>query len=74
MKLTALAAEDDDNVVRALAALTELRREADLREAVLVRQARAQSLTWAEIATLLGVSRQAVHKRYGGSRRERRSA
>ncbi|WP_193609271.1 hypothetical protein [Nocardioides lijunqiniae] len=74
MKITAIAAEDDDDVVRALAAVAELRRQVDQREEVLVRRARTQSLTWAEIATLLGVSRQAVHQRYGGSRRERRRA
>ncbi|UFU08457.1 hypothetical protein LQF10_18425 [Ruania halotolerans] len=74
MSALALATDDDGDLYRALDALVRLRREADRREAVLVRRARAQGLTWAEIATLLGVSKQAVHKKYGGSRIEKRPA
>ncbi|WBU36844.1 AsnC family protein [Homoserinibacter sp. YIM 151385] len=51
-----------------LAELRELRaRQQELlrQEAALVRQARAQGCGWQMIATALGVSRQAVHKRYG---------
>ncbi|XNQ43153.1 ECF-type sigma factor [Georgenia phoenicis] len=72
MSALALSADDDGDVVTALHALAELRRQADRREALLVRRARASGLTWAEIAVLLGVSKQAVHKRYGGPRREAR--
>ncbi|MBC2934633.1 sigma factor-like helix-turn-helix DNA-binding protein [Nocardioides sp. zg-1228] len=36
-------------------------------EAVAVRRARVQGFTWAEIGTLLGVSKQAMHKKYGRS-------
>ncbi|MBK5249124.1 MAG: helix-turn-helix domain-containing protein [Actinomycetales bacterium] len=72
MRALAQAADDDGDIVASLDALVRLRREADRREAILVRRARAQGLTWAEIAFLLGVSRQAVHKKYGGSRFERR--
>nr|WP_139177885.1 helix-turn-helix domain-containing protein [Ruania alba] len=73
MSALAQAADDDGDLYRGLDALVRLRQEADRREAVLVRRARAQGLTWAEIATLLGVSKQAVHKKYGGSRFEKRS-
>ncbi|GAA1409922.1 hypothetical protein GCM10009600_29340 [Oerskovia paurometabola] len=61
-------AADDDDPLRALAALRELRSEADRREALVVRRARSRGVSWAAIATILGVSRQAVHKKYGGSR------
>lgn len=73
MSALAQSVDDDGDVVAALHALSELRRQTDRREALLVRRARARGLTWAEIAVLLGVSKQAVHKRYGGSRRETRS-
>lgn len=59
---------DGDDPLSALVALAQLRREADRREAVVVRRARAAGIPWASIATVLGVSKQAVHKRYGGSR------
>ncbi|MEV0615121.1 hypothetical protein AB0I81_17475 [Nonomuraea sp. NPDC050404] len=56
-----------DDPVASLAALAELRREMERREAVLVRRARTQGRTWTEIAAVLGISKQAVHKKHGGS-------
>src|SRR6478735_3348771 len=58
-------ATGDDDPRAALAAARELRRAADRTEAAVVRRARNQGLAWAEIAEQLGVSRQAVHKKYG---------
>jgi DNA-directed RNA polymerase specialized sigma24 family protein len=58
-------ATGDDDPRAALAAARELRRTADRPEAAVVRRARVQGLAWAEIAEQLGVSRQAVHKKYG---------
>ena len=49
-----------------LAATRQLRAEMERREAVLVRKARNQGATWAQIAQVLGVSKQAIHKKYGG--------
>lgn len=60
----ALATGDDDPRA-ALAAARELRRVADRTEAAVVRRARNGGMAWAEIAEQLGVSRQAVHKKYG---------
>lgn len=67
--LAALAerAEDSDPLA-ALRALAELRRQSDRLEAVAVRRARVQGLLWSEIAGALGISKQAVHKKYGGRR------
>ena len=42
-----------------------LRRELDRTEELAARRARIAGASWQEIATLLGVSRQAVHKKYG---------
>lgn len=51
-----------------LTALAELRVRLAREEAVLVRRARNEGASWARIATVLGVSKQAVHQRYGGRR------
>ncbi|MEU6605565.1 HTH domain-containing protein [Streptomyces shenzhenensis] len=48
-----------------LRAVVALRRLLEQLEAVQVRNARNQGWSWQEIATELGVSRQAVHKKYG---------
>lgn len=37
-------------------------------QSALVRRARVEGLSWAEIAFALGISRQAAHRKYGGSR------
>ena len=58
-------ATGDDDPRMALAAARELRRAADRTEAAVVRRARVGGMAWAEIAEQLGVSRQAVHKKYG---------
>ena len=55
----------DDNPLKALHAVSEMRTELDRHEAALVRRARNAGMGWQMIATALGVSRQAVHKRYG---------
>ncbi|KAB8194601.1 hypothetical protein FH608_015530 [Nonomuraea phyllanthi] len=57
-------AQDDDPVL-ALRATTLLRREIERLEAVQVRRARVAGLAWAQIADAIGVSKQAVHKKYG---------
>jgi DNA-directed RNA polymerase specialized sigma24 family protein len=61
----AQAASSRDPAVglRAVRALREL---ADRLEAVQVENARKLGWSWQEIASRLGVSRQAVHKKHGG--------
>ena len=65
-----VARAEDDDPLGALRALRSLRTEVERREAVAVRRARAAGVPWAAIAVMLGVSKQAVHRRYGGRRRE----
>lgn len=48
-----------------LRSVVALRRFCERLEAVQVRSARAQGWSWQEIAAELGVSKQAVHKKYG---------
>lgn len=66
--VTLVSESDGEDPLRALRATAELAAEMNRREAVAVRRARLQGLTWAQIAKALGVSRQAVHRKYGGSR------
>jgi hypothetical protein len=49
-----------------LRAVAALRRLADSLEELQVRSARAQGWSWADIAAVIGVSKQAVHKKYAG--------
>jgi DNA invertase Pin-like site-specific DNA recombinase len=53
--------------IEALRAIAKLRRELDRVEAITVRRARNANASWQLIALALGVSRQAVHKKYGRS-------
>lgn len=64
--LTAFMDEEDPR--EALRGGVALRRTMERQEAVLVRRARVSGLSWADIAAALGVSKQAVHRKYGGSR------
>jgi len=57
---------DPIDVLRAIKAA---RGELDRAEAIAVRRARNANASWQLIALALEVSRQAVHKKYGGSRR-----
>ena len=55
----------DRDPLRALRAVSDMHRELDRHEATLVRRARNLGMGWQMIATALGVSRQAVHQKYG---------
>ena len=61
--LTRAAADPDPAV--GLRAVAALRRLAEVVERAQVARARAAGLSWQQIADQLGVSRQAVHKKYG---------
>ncbi|GAB4069999.1 sigma factor-like helix-turn-helix DNA-binding protein [Angustibacter speluncae] len=68
--VTLVRQASDDDPWAGLRAAARLRSEADRLEGVQVRRARVRGLSWAEIAGQLGVSRQAVHRKYrDGSRR-----
>ena len=55
---------DPSNPTEALAAVLSLRRLADRLEAATVQAAINQGWTWQQIAQALGVTKQAVHKKY----------
>jgi DNA-directed RNA polymerase specialized sigma24 family protein len=65
----ATAASGTDPEVGLRAALA-LRRLAETLERLQVENARRAGWSWQEIATALDVSKQAVHKRYAGTRKE----
>ncbi|PWD52585.1 transcriptional regulator [Serinibacter arcticus] len=48
-----------------LRAITAERAALERREEVAVRRARAQGYSWAAISSMLGISRQAAHKKFG---------
>lgn len=61
---TAVGSHDDGGVVGELARIAEDRRALARREEVAVRRARHTGLSWAEIGTLLGVTKQTIHRKY----------
>lgn len=68
-KLQALIrASQRDDALPALAATVDVTRELERETAVLVRRARNQGASWTQIAAAMRVSKQAVHKKYGGAR------
>lgn len=60
--LTAAAGDDPAEGLRAVRALRTI---ADRLEALHVEHARSRGWSWQQVAEALGVTRQAVHKRYG---------
>lgn len=56
---------DDDSPVERLAEIARAKAEIAREEAAAVRHARLQGMSWAEIGMVLGVSKQALHKRFG---------
>ena len=70
---TELAAAAGSQDPRAgLGAVAALRRLLESLETLQVDNARARGWSWQEIADVLGVSKQAVHKKHAGSRLLRR--
>jgi len=61
--LVASAASDDPR--KGLRAVRALRELADRLETLQVERARSLGWSWQEIADVLGVSKQAVHKKFG---------
>lgn len=66
--LALVRATDSDDPLAALRATSHATGELERVTTVLVRRARNQGASWTQIAAALGVSKQAVHKKYGGTR------
>ena len=64
---TLAASAGSNDPLESLRAIAELRHELDRVEAVAIRRARNAGASWQLVAMCLGVSRQAVHKKYGRS-------
>ncbi len=64
MKTSVDTGDGDGGVVAELAAVAEAKREITRREEIAVRRARHHALSWSEIGTLLGVTRQTMHRKY----------
>lgn len=62
---TAIASASHGEPLPELRRLRALHAELARAEAEQVRRARAQGMSWLAIADAMGVSRQAVHKKYG---------
>ncbi|MDF9276958.1 AsnC family protein [Arthrobacter sp. EH-1B-1] len=60
-----VASMDGKGPADALQAVAELQKEVSRTEASLVRAGRRAGLSWEAIALSLGVSKQAVHRKYG---------
>ena len=65
MTETLLDKATSDDPATALAAVGALRELADRLEALHVERARRLGWSWQQVAAALGVSRQAVHQKYG---------
>ncbi len=62
---TLIGSMDGKGPAEALYAMAELRKEVARTETETVLRARRAGLSWEAIATCLGVSKQAVHRKYG---------
>ena len=62
---TLIGSMDGKGPAEALYAVAELHKELARRETEVVLRARQAGLSWEAIAVCLGVSKQAVHKKYG---------
>lgn len=59
-------ATEHADLLSGLTAAARARKDLDQVEATLVAQAREKGLSWAQIAEAIGVTKQAIHQRYGG--------
>jgi IS30 family transposase len=61
---TSVGGQYEDSPIGELRAVAKSKSELAGREELAVRRARSAGLSWAEIGTFLGVTRQTVHRKY----------
>ena len=61
---TSVDSDEPSGPIDELASVREAKQALSRREEVAVRRARHAGLSWAEIGTLLGVTRQTIHRKY----------
>lgn len=61
---TTVSSDGDGGPLSELASVREAREDLSRREEVAVRRARLAGFSWAEIGTLLGVTKQTMHRKY----------
>jgi len=66
MKTSVDSGFDGDDLIKELVEIEKAKKALSERELLAVRKARHRGHTWGEIGTLLGVSKQTVHRKYRG--------
>ena len=62
---TVIGSDDRGHILDELARIARERQDLASAEVIAVRRARTEGFSWAEIGAVLGVTKQAMHRKYG---------